>query len=212
MAPLGHDTQPPLSAASPPLIGPWLPEVTSLWFRLFIYAKTQGGPESLLLTKGSRLSRIPNIFRSCENVLLTSWSHDPAVVPVANLLLTLNDALTYSPILIQSCAGDDKAEYVAFPLEKEGEPKCHFLRNHPSVKELEKFLDLNHSCGYLSFIRKPQIDKRSSSASNEESLKEQHFEDFVLQDCTFGLPLFSSQLSQQIREKLETKGTLTKDR
>ncbi len=32
---------------------------------------------------------------------MTTWGHDPAVVLVSNLLLTVNDALTHSAVLVQ---------------------------------------------------------------------------------------------------------------
>lgn len=34
---------------------------------------------------------------------MTTWGHDPAVVLVSNLLLTVNDALTHSAVLVQVC-------------------------------------------------------------------------------------------------------------
>ena len=34
-------------------------------------------------------------------MLVTTWGHDPTSVFVSNLLLTVNDALTHSSVLIQ---------------------------------------------------------------------------------------------------------------
>jgi len=34
-------------------------------------------------------------------VLVTTWGHDPTIVYVSNLLLTVNDALTHSAVFIQ---------------------------------------------------------------------------------------------------------------
>ena len=34
-------------------------------------------------------------------MLVTTWGHDPTSVFVSNLLLTVNDALTHSAVLIQ---------------------------------------------------------------------------------------------------------------
>lgn len=34
-------------------------------------------------------------------MLITSWGHDPGVVPTSNVLTMLNDALTHSAVLIQ---------------------------------------------------------------------------------------------------------------
>ena len=39
--------------------------------------------------------------QGCNKVLLTLWRHDGAIVSVTNLLITLNDALTHSAVLVQ---------------------------------------------------------------------------------------------------------------
>lgn len=36
-----------------------------------------------------------------DRLLITSWGHDPGVVPTSNVLTMLNDALTHSAVLIQ---------------------------------------------------------------------------------------------------------------
>lgn len=44
-------------------IGPAIPEVSSVWFKLYIYYITGQGPPSLLLSKGTRLRKLPDIFQ-----------------------------------------------------------------------------------------------------------------------------------------------------
>lgn len=44
-------------------IGPAIPEVSSIWFKLYLYHVTGQGPPSLLLSKGSRLRKLPEIFQ-----------------------------------------------------------------------------------------------------------------------------------------------------
>jgi len=34
---------------------------------------------------------------------VTTWGHDPAIISTSNILLTLNDALSHSAILVQVC-------------------------------------------------------------------------------------------------------------
>ncbi len=51
-------------------------------------------------------SLFPMVYLSCSvqqysRVLVTTWGHDPTSVFVSNLLLTVNDALTHSAVLIQ---------------------------------------------------------------------------------------------------------------
>ena len=82
-------------------VGPAIPEVNSLWFKLFVYHVTGSGPPSLLLCKGTRLRTLPKLFASYSQLLITSWGHDPGLLPTSNALFTVNDALTHSPVLLQ---------------------------------------------------------------------------------------------------------------
>lgn len=63
---VGSDSARPLACSSVcPLqhIGPAIPEVSSIWFKLYLYHVTGQGPPSLLLSKGSRLRKLPEIFQ-----------------------------------------------------------------------------------------------------------------------------------------------------
>lgn len=51
MAPLSREVR-PICSLSPPHLGPAVPEVNSLWFKLYLYHITGYGPPSLLLAKG----------------------------------------------------------------------------------------------------------------------------------------------------------------
>lgn len=42
-----------------------------------------------------------SVFQGYDRLLITSWGHDPGVVPTSNVLTMLNDALTHSAVLIQ---------------------------------------------------------------------------------------------------------------
>ena len=118
MAPLSEEVQ-TISSCVPPHLGPAVSEVTSIWFKLWLYSKLGTGPHSILLSRGTRLRRLPAVlkvvmsslhhcdsrmFLLCQGyhrVLVTSWGHDPTSVYLSNLLLTVNDALTHSAVLIQ---------------------------------------------------------------------------------------------------------------
>ncbi len=41
------------------------------------------------------------LLQGYSRVVVTTWGHDPTVVLVSNLLLTVNDALTHSAVLVQ---------------------------------------------------------------------------------------------------------------
>ena len=51
MAPLTNEIR-PNGGCFPPHLGPVIPEVTSIWFKMYLYHICQTGPPSLLLPKG----------------------------------------------------------------------------------------------------------------------------------------------------------------
>ncbi|XP_066272929.1 protein FAM91A1-like [Branchiostoma lanceolatum] len=166
MAPLSNEIR-PVSSCTPQHIGPAIPEVNSIWFKLFLYHVTGCGPPTLLLVRGTRLRRLPSVFQEYDRLLITTWGHDPGVVATSNVLLTLNDALTHSAVLIQAHGlyTDGETEYVPFPLEDAGD-KVLFSRNmmqaHYAVQKLASQLDLSHTCGYVTMLKTGKTHRTSS--------------------------------------------------
>ncbi|CAH1253642.1 FAM91A1 [Branchiostoma lanceolatum] len=166
MAPLSNEIR-PVSSCTPQHIGPAIPEVNSIWFKLFLYHVTGCGPPTLLLVRGTRLRRLPSVFQEYDRLLITTWGHDPGVVATSNVLLTLNDALTHSAVLIQAHGlyTDGETEYVPFPLEDAGD-KVLFSRNmmqaHYAVQKLSSQLDLSHTCGYVTMLKTGKTHRPSS--------------------------------------------------
>ena len=160
MAPLSNEIR-PISSCSPPHIGPAIPEVNSVWFKLYLYQKLQMGPPSLLLVKGTRLRKLPKIFQGYERLQITTWGHDPALVPVSNVLFSLNDALAHSPVLIQGHGmyGEGATTDISFPFDAhhldDDSPYLSLLRS------LNNAFDLKSSCGYVTLLnacsQKPDI-------------------------------------------------------
>ena len=102
-----NEIRPDVAASNfPPHLGPAIPELSSIWFKMYIYHVTQNGPPSLLLPKGSRPSRLPKIFNKCTKLLVTSWGNEPSIIPVGGALSMLLDALQHSPVLIQAYAAE----------------------------------------------------------------------------------------------------------
>lgn len=61
MAPLSKEVR-PICSLSPPHLGPAVPEVNSLWFKLFLYHLTGYGPPSLLLSKGKARRNVSVLY------------------------------------------------------------------------------------------------------------------------------------------------------
>uniref|UniRef100_A0A4W4F0I1 FAM91 N-terminal domain-containing protein n=1 Tax=Electrophorus electricus TaxID=8005 RepID=A0A4W4F0I1_ELEEL len=157
MAPLSNEIR-PISSCTPQHIGPAIPEVSSIWFKLYLYHVTGQGPPSLLLSKGSRLRKLPEIFQAYDRLLITSWGHDPGVVPTSNVLTMLNDALTHSAVLIQGHGmhGHGDTVHIPFPFDEEdlkGEFSYSNMCVHKALKILQSKVDLEHQCGYITMLK-----------------------------------------------------------
>ncbi|KAM9967095.1 hypothetical protein ACTFIR_007332 [Dictyostelium discoideum] len=101
MAPLSIDYCPVISSV-PPNFGPAVYEVHSFWFRIYLYSMVGKGPNSILLPKGTRLKRIPTIFKDCEKILVCPIDHDPTTVNLSQLLPSVNETLLSSPVLLSA--------------------------------------------------------------------------------------------------------------
>ncbi|XP_064626178.1 protein FAM91A1-like isoform X2 [Lineus longissimus] len=152
MAPLSNEIR-PISSCTPQHIGPAIPEVNSVWFKLFIYHLTGCGPPSLLLMKGTRLRRLPEMFQEYDRLLITTWGHDPGIIPTSNILLTLNDALSHSALLIQAHGwqSDGETIHVPFPLQAKDENDTKV--NHGAIQKLSQSLDLKNTCGFVTLLK-----------------------------------------------------------
>ncbi|KAF5273065.1 hypothetical protein FQR65_LT04807 [Abscondita terminalis] len=156
MAPLSREVR-PVSSLTPPHLGPPVPEVNSIWFKLFLYHMTGYGPPSLLLVKGTQLKQLPRMFLGFSRLLVMAWLHEPAVLPVSNILY-VNAALQYSPVLLQAYGVHQPAQthIIPFPFFSnelgESELTPVHWQNHAAVKNLLGLIDLNQNCGYLTFV------------------------------------------------------------
>uniref|UniRef100_A0A1A8GFP0 Family with sequence similarity 91, member A1 n=2 Tax=Nothobranchius korthausae TaxID=1143690 RepID=A0A1A8GFP0_9TELE len=171
MAPLSNEIR-PISSCTPQHIGPAIPEVSSIWFKLYLYHVTGQGPPSLLLSKGSRLRKLPDIFQAYDRLLITSWGHDPGVVPTSNVLTMLNDALTHSAVLIQGHGmhGHGETLHIPFPFDEEdlkGEFSYSNMCVHKALQKLKEHVDLEHQCGYITMLNSSNRHHRRASESGE---------------------------------------------
>uniref|UniRef100_A0AAZ3RC00 FAM91A1 n=1 Tax=Oncorhynchus tshawytscha TaxID=74940 RepID=A0AAZ3RC00_ONCTS len=226
MAPLSNEIR-PISSCTPQHIGPAIPEVSSIWFKLYLYHVTGQGPPSLLLSKGSRLRKLPDIFQVYDRLLITSWGHDPGVVPSSNVLTMLNDALTHSAVLIQVRDTYSALRKYSFSSSN--------MCVHKALLLLREKVDLEHQCGYITMLNPNNRHRRRASESSdgrgewsglEANSSTESFElvtednnggkqaaedDWVPLELCFGMPLFSSELNRKICRKIASHGLCSKD-
>ncbi|OCT77149.1 hypothetical protein XELAEV_18032345mg [Xenopus laevis] len=109
-----------------------------------------------------------------DRLLITSWGHDPGVVPTSNVLVMLNDALTHSAVLIQGHGlhGMGETAHVPFPFDEEelqGEFSSVNMGVHKAFKILGDKLDLEHFCGYITMLNpsRPHVSQRRLSDASD---------------------------------------------
>lgn len=100
MTPVSRDVR-TVSSVMPPHIGPGIPEMTSLWFKMWLYETASCGPPSVLFVAGMQLRRLPTVLLGYDSVMVTSWAHDHSIVHMPYLLTALNEALLHAPVLVQ---------------------------------------------------------------------------------------------------------------
>lgn len=152
MAPLSKEIR-PITSSTPPHLGPASPEINTVWFKLFIYFISGYGPPSILFSKGTRLRRLPHLLKSCDKVLVTTWEHDPIVLPINNLIFTVNEALCHSAVLVQGFGVNKQAKtvLVPFPMHNAKDQLIDWS-SHPAIKKLAESIDLQHNCGFLTMV------------------------------------------------------------
>lgn len=134
-------------------LGPCLQEMNSVWMKLFIYNLTKSGPPSLLLPKGSRLNTLPTCLRIFDKFLVTTWNHEPTYISNVNILLSINEALLHSSVLIQGFSHgnnnfrdeNQQIRYIPFPFES--------IEKNQGLEQLMTNIDLESTCGYVSMLK-----------------------------------------------------------
>ncbi|KJH43836.1 hypothetical protein DICVIV_10146 [Dictyocaulus viviparus] len=203
----------------------------SPWLRLAIYLAAGSGPASAYIPKGTRLSRLPSNITHSVRLLVSSSSHEPQLMTTNNALIALNEMLLTMPIFVQEYphdSEDDEIVYVPFPFDENDCTNDGNFSNHPAVLALSSRIGLNSLCGYIVLINKcvkskPKPKKSSATISYESSVQRESntvlsslpngasYDDYVLLDCVFGIPLFNSALNQAICTRMTEKGVLDLD-
>lgn len=143
------------------------------------------------------MKQLPRMFLGYSRLLITTWLHEPAVIPIANIL-HVNAALQCSPVLIQAYGVLQTAQtfILPFPFRPDTPSKCQIVetstttdlqfRIHPAIDRiLSNHIDLEHNCGYITFANVGVLDfgclnhdpvvrlGRTSTTNNNNKLKQQ---------------------------------------
>ncbi|RZF37455.1 hypothetical protein LSTR_LSTR011369 [Laodelphax striatellus] len=126
--------------APPP--GPPTQDVNSIWFKLYLYHITAVVRHLFSSLEVHEFENCESI-EVCERVLVTLWGHDPTVIPLANLVFALNDALFHSPVLVQAYGSSKGADIhmLPFPFINDSKDNTKWC-SHPAVDKVSRLLDL----------------------------------------------------------------------
>lgn len=179
MAPLTNEIR-PVNDYFPPHLGPVIPEVSSIWFKMFLYHTTGTGPPSLLLPKGARIKRLPKVFERYSRLLVTTWGHDPSEIPLSGALAMLLDALQHSPVLVQAHCPIGETESVTrtvpFPMSTSDEHQLktdlHWWAVSYGQRALPSYVDIDHSCGYLTLIKLVDLKNKSCATTKKAAAED----------------------------------------
>lgn len=149
---------------------------------------------------------------------LKPFGQEAITVNLSNFIITLNDLLLKTPVLVQAFhATDEKLHQikVSFPIEREegenipvieDEGKMlnaysfiadyneHNIVYHPTLYKLEEHICLTQSVGYVTM----------HLLNDHQGIR------WVPIDITYGIPLGSTKLSREIFQKIESMELLAK--
>uniref|UniRef100_A0A336MYF7 CSON009634 protein n=1 Tax=Culicoides sonorensis TaxID=179676 RepID=A0A336MYF7_CULSO len=138
-----------------PFFGPFYKCVeghSHIWAKLFYYHLSGFGPPSLFLAKGTILKSLPRIFLGYGKLLVTIPNTEPYVLNSENYN-NLNVYLKNGCLLVQGYGIREAGEvhYQAFPFDRSDKAQVKWMR-HKAVVRLSHHVNLENSCGYLTFV------------------------------------------------------------
>uniref|UniRef100_A0A6I8NLC8 Family with sequence similarity 91 member A1 n=1 Tax=Ornithorhynchus anatinus TaxID=9258 RepID=A0A6I8NLC8_ORNAN len=213
MAPLTNEIR-PISSCTPQHIGPAIPEVSSVWFKLYVYHVTGQGPPSLLLSKGTRLRKLPEIFQGHGMYGMGETLHMP--FPFDEMELQGDFTRTNMGVHKALQILRDKVDLQHF---------CGYVTmlNSSSRHANRKLSDASDEKGEPDLASGSDVHGSTESfemvieETTVDSAAKPNFEGFTTEsewvplELCFGIPLFSSDLNQKVCRKIATHGLCRKE-
>lgn len=178
-------TCPSLSIPGLVHFGPPSPLFHSPWLLLYMHAIAHGGPPVFVWPQGEIVTTLPEPFFEYDTVRMFRWGAEQTVVPTTTLLISLNDALPSSPVLVQCFEREGETiKDVCFPSDDASAP------NDESAEELKKAFALNSMFGFIKYVESPTDNKRWPI------------------DLLYGIPTNSLALCDEVIKQIETRNML----
>ncbi|KAG4067688.1 hypothetical protein HA402_005460 [Bradysia odoriphaga] len=141
-----------------------------IWSKMFYYHMSGYGPPSLLIIKGTVLKSLPRIFLGYGKLLVTIIHTDSYVINSENYR-SLNDQLKNGCVLVQGYGIRNPADihYEAFPFNKSDSSKVKWSK-HKGMEKLNQVLNMENTCGYVTFVKTGVPDLGCESYDENVSL------------------------------------------
>uniref|UniRef100_F6ZTE7 Protein FAM91A1 n=1 Tax=Ciona intestinalis TaxID=7719 RepID=F6ZTE7_CIOIN len=149
------------------MIGPTSPVIASVWMKLYIYEVVGSGPVSVLFPIQSQLSSLPDVFNDYDELLVTSFTHEPVVARSSNVMFMIHEILHNSPVLVQGYSRKNcRPRKVYVPFHLASDPHGTGDAGGSSIlARLSDKLSLQHTCGYVTLLN--NLSSKSSEDKNE---------------------------------------------
>jgi hypothetical protein len=158
--------------------GPPAPQFHSPWVILYLHFIAKGGPPVYVWPQGEIVTSLPEPFFDFDSVRLFKWNSEGIVVPTTTLLISLNDALPSSPVLVQCFEKEGwKQSDIGFPSD-----------DLPGGEELRTAFGLGSMFGYMKCLE-----------DGERRMPV---------DLVYGIPTVSLPLCNQVIQEIERRDML----
>jgi hypothetical protein len=171
-----------------PHCGPAAAISVSPWLRLFAYAAVGAGAPSVILRRGVRVRSLPPPVADEQWLLLTDWAGESSTVATSAALLSLNELLLQSPVLVQAYRPQPThLLHVPFPVA--AADVAADLPGCAAAAAVVAALGLRRAFGFVQLLRREG--------------------GWVPLDVHLGLPLFDASLCKHVCAAAERDGLFT---
>ncbi|OHT01424.1 hypothetical protein TRFO_31741 [Tritrichomonas foetus] len=182
--------------------GPPSPLFHSPWALLYIHSIAGCGPPVFIWPQGEIVTALPDIFFFYETVRLFKWESEAVVVPTTTLLISLNDSLPSSPVLVQCYERTgEKMIDVAFPNSQINTQNNSHANQPNSQQDNLQSKEVKKCCNLDGLRRAFALDSMFGCMKFVES-SDGHRAPI---DVLYGMPTMSLALCNQVIEQIEQR-------
>lgn len=171
--------------------GPPSPLFHSPWVLLYLHYIAKCGPPVFIWPQGEVVTSLPDPFFDYESVRLFKWGLEPVIVPTTTLLISLNDSLPSSPVLVQCYEREGEKMFdVGFPFDSEkNENDPSFDGDESFFNDITKDFALESMFGCMKYVQTSDGKKQPV-------------------DILYGIPTMTFYLCNKVIQQIEKREML----